>query len=193
MNSSHHQPIIPRPWRPLGCLILAAASTLAASLPETDAPAKTDFSAYKIISEGNIFNTTRTRRTRGRVDEAPPIRIDTLTLYGTFIYEKGPFAFFTGSSSGYSKVLGPGDSIAGYKIAEITGAGVTLIANTNRVDLRVGMQLRRQDQGEWQIAGGSPALASVSGSSSNSSGDPFSGEMSDVAKRMMKQREQELK
>jgi len=36
-------------------------------------------------------------------------------------YEKGPFAFFEGSSSEFQKVLKQDDTIAGFKIGEFKG------------------------------------------------------------------------
>ena len=149
-----------------------------------------------VISDGNIFNTTRHgRRSAGSGEDSP--RVDTITLYGTFMYEKGFFAFFTGSSAEFSKVLDTGKSIAGYTITEILGSGVKLTAGTNTFALRVGMQLRREEGREWEIAGGSASSGgSVSPTSSSSfaaANDSSRTSDSDVANKMMKQREQELK
>jgi hypothetical protein len=67
-------------------------------------------------------------------------------------YGKGPFAFFDGTSSEYRKVLKLGDSIAGYKITNIEPNSARLASSTNEVQLRVGMQLRREENGAWHVA-----------------------------------------
>ena len=65
--------------------------------------------------------------------------------------EKGPLAFFDGTRSEYRKVLKPGETIAGYKVEEVTPTSVKLASPTNEVQLAVGMQLRREDDGKWQM------------------------------------------
>jgi hypothetical protein len=177
----------PRPGR-LAWLLLVLASTWAGPF-STNSAAQPDYAAFRIVTERNIFNTTRAHRTRGGREDTPP-PVDTITLYGTFIYQKGPYAFFTGSSAEYSKVLAPGQSIAGYTVLEVGGSGVKLAAGTNTFELRVGMQLRREEGGNWQIAGDT---AMVISSSTTTAADTSGGDDSDVMKRMMKQREQELK
>ncbi len=173
-------------------LVLALFSGFAAATPETDVPAPTGFTAFKSIPEQNIFDTTRTRHRRGEREAERAPRVDTITLYGTFIYDKGPFAFFTGSGSEYQQVLSAGKSIAGYAIAEITGNGVKLTAGTNTIQLQVGMQLRRPEGGEWQVAGGSAAPAVPGGNMDSTAEDTSSSDASDVEKKLMKQRQQEL-
>ena len=103
-------------------------------------------------------------------------------------YEKGLYAFFDGSSSELKKALGPGQSIAGFKVAQITSTSVRLETESKMLDLLVGTQLRREDEGEWQVASAPVAAATAPSSSSDSPGDE-----SDVIKRLMQQREQELK
>ena len=63
--------------------------------------------------------------------------------------KKGPFAFFDSANSSYRKALPPDGSIAGYKVSEIGGHTVKLTLGTNAVELRVGMQMRREGEGEW--------------------------------------------
>jgi hypothetical protein len=177
----------------LAGLILAVAGGLAAEAPETASPAGFDFSAFKMISERNIFNTTRSPGSKDRASDKTPPRVDTITLYGTFLYEKGLFAFFTGSSPEFKQVLDAGKTIAGYTIAEVEGGRVKLTAGTNTVELRVGMQLRRVEGGDWQVADIGATPASVGGGSIAAAEAASSGESDDVVKRMMKQREEELK
>jgi hypothetical protein len=119
--------------------------------------------------------------------------VDTFTLVGTLTYEKGPYAFFDGSSSEYRKVLETGKTIAGHKITAITGNTVRLALGTNAVELSVGMQMRREDSG-WQVQGGSAVSRSVIAADSiTASSASASADESDIIKRLMQQREQELK
>jgi hypothetical protein len=179
--------------------VIGLGAQASASREATPAPrealqplAGKEYTSYNLISERNIFNSARmSRAARARGEEQKPNRVDSLTFVGVISYEKGPFAFFDGSSADYRKVLAPGKAIAGYKVVEVNPDNVKLESGTNTVTLNIGMQLRREDDGDWQVSGNSPAASAstVSSASSASSADSES----DVVKRMMQQREQELK
>jgi hypothetical protein len=156
-----------RIWTVLLLMMVLAASALPASAQGTNAtPRQQDFSAFKIITDRNIFNPRRYARA-GRRESRPTARHETFTLVGTMTYEKGPFAFFEGTSSDYHKVLKPAETIAGYTVTSIVPPIVKLAAGTNEVQLKVGMQMRREEEGEWQVAsldfssGGSSGPTSV--------------------------------
>ena len=158
--------------------------------------AKADFSTFKIISERNIFDPNRTPRRK----DGPSVRaktVDSVTLVGIMSYGKGDFAFFNGSSSGYKKVLKPSDTIAGYKLISISANSVTLASGEKRVELKIGSQLRREDEGEWKLSAQPEAYAATSaassggGSKSSEADGPSSGAESEVLKRLMQRREQE--
>lgn len=186
------------PWLTLAALLAAGLSALSAAAQGTNAPPRLDYSSFRIITERNIFNANRSARSPGRSrDSRRPPRVEAFTLVGTLSYEKGLYAFFDGSSSDFKKALQPGGAIAGHKIRDINGHGVALEAGTNRIDLRVGMQMRREDEGEWRIGAASgPSSISASTTSSQSAASGASGaigELSDVLKRLMEQRERENK
>ena len=129
----------------------------------------TDEASFAIISERNIFNANRSG---GRVQigsSRRPTRVDYFTLVGTMDYAKGVFAFFDGSSSDYSKVLKANGIIAGYKLIAIQPSTVKLEADGKQVDLPVGSQMRREDEGTWRVAEAPARSYSSSGSSENSS------------------------
>jgi hypothetical protein len=173
---------------------LAAAPKDKRIVPPPEATAGAgEYVSFTLISERNIFNANRSARSgRGGDEDRKVSQVDTFTLVGTLTYEKGPYAFFDGSSPDYSKVLEPGKSIAGYKIAAVEGNAVKLESGTNTVELSVGMKMRREEEGEWQVvSSGQPA--NVSSSPSTGSSDSAAGEESDIVKRLMQQREQELK
>jgi hypothetical protein len=163
-----------------------------------------NFDEFKIITQRNIFDPNR--RVRGsrpsNEDRPKPTRIDYLNLVGAMSYEKGRFAFFDGSSSEYRKSVKPGDSIAGYKVADVTASKVTLESGDKKVELPVGGQMKRVDEGDWQVNHTPDSFASSSGSSSsssassgtNTSGSTSSSSSSDeenpILKRLLEQRRQ---
>jgi hypothetical protein len=155
--------------------------------------ARGDFALFSSIVEKNIFDTNRRGRRRNAGDDAPPKRVDTVTLVGTLTSEKGSYAFFDGSSPEFRKVLQTGGRIAGYQIAGISADWVDLEVGTNRVQLDVQMQLRREEEGDWIVAGGSDRAAASNSSSSAPKSETSSEDDSDIVKRLMQQREQELK
>ena len=135
------------------------------------------------------------------------------TLVGTMNYEKGMFAFFDGNQSYLRKVLYQSDSnnIAGYIVAEITPAGVQLQSADKKETLRLKIgDVMRQNGDAWQLTGqgelstsfgtgvgpasGATGSTSVSGAGSATSPAPspvLPG--NDILRRLMQQRQQELK
>jgi hypothetical protein len=159
--------------------------------------ASLDYSAFRIIVERNIFDPNRYPHQGPNGPRQPPKVVDSLTLVGTMSYEKGTFAFFDGTSSDYRKALKLNDLIAGYKVASITPSAVQLAAGTNEVDLRVGMQLRREEGGPWQLSGqagsytATPASTSTNAVASTGSDAASAGAESDIIKKLMQRRAQE--
>jgi hypothetical protein len=187
-------------------VFLGSAASPDTNVPPRDArpPAQTtataarpDYAAFRIISERNIFNVNRSgRQSGGSRDRRKPAKIDTFGLVGTLQNEQGFHALFDGSSSDYRKDLKCSGTIAGYKIADINFQGVRIENGPHKINLRVGSQMRREDEGEWKLSASTeplPASGSSSSSSSGSSSSASSGDMSDALKRLMQQREQELK
>jgi hypothetical protein len=117
-------------------------------------------------------------------------------------YAKGKFAFFDGTSDDYNKVLGVGGNIAGYTVKDITQDNVTLAANGKDFKLLVGRQVRKQN-GNWQM--GRPIEATNDGTNGDQTTDgttttdssalpaTANAQMSEVLKRLMAAKEQELK
>jgi hypothetical protein len=191
----------------------ALSSRGTATAQETNAAPRTkDYSAFRIITERNIFNGNRSgRSSRGSRETPRPLRVDAFALLGVMSYEKGRFAFFDGSSSEYRKTLKAEGTIADFKVLDIGGKSVKLDGKGKQIELRVGSQLRREDGGEWKVTEGgdipsssggrSSGSASASDSSkgagtsgnSDSSSSSGSGGVSEVLKRLLEQREKETK
>lgn len=150
-------------------VLLAAVLTTAAQ--DTNRPAgRVDSSTFRIVSERNIFNSSRSG---GRVattrEIRRPTRVDTVALVGTLRADNGPVAFFDGSSSEYRKALKPKAKIAGYTLTEIAFNSVQLQAGDKKVELRVGHSLRREDGGEWKVSAASGVVARTAASPNSSS------------------------
>ncbi len=133
-------------------LALARCAGRDAAAQTTNVTNNLDFSTFKIITDRNIFNPRRSARYTPRTEtrRATP-RVESFALLGTMSYEKGPFAFFDGTSSDYRKAVKPDETIAGYKVTGIEPAFVKLRSPTNEMELRVGMQLSREEGGAWRM------------------------------------------
>ena len=151
-------------------------------------PAALDYSAFKLVADRNIFNPNRSPRST--LPAAQPKTVESFTLVGTMSYEKGIFAFFDGTSSDYKKVLKPNETIAGYRLVAISTDSAKLTLNTNVLELTVGTQMRRRDDGSWERSSSSESYATGSAPSSSTDATPSGGE-SDIIKKMMMRREKE--
>ena len=198
-------------------------SVQASKLGSAGGSRRVDYNSFRIITDRNIFDPNRVSRSGRftRRETRRPTRVDSFGLVGTMSYEKGTYAFFNGSSYDYRKALQLGDVISGYKITAIAQNHVKLASPTNEFELRVNMQMRREDGGEWKLAASaesyaspSPAVvtpsvstASASTSTNAESGTAAdsgesatsaapsaaaSGGESDILKKLMQRREQEM-
>jgi hypothetical protein len=156
------------------CMLLAfgaagAVSTSAAT-HETNVVNLRDFSAFKIVTERNIFDPNRQPVRPNRPTQTPRV-VDSFALTGTMSYDQGIFAVFDGTSSDYHKLLGLNGKIAGYSVTEIAHDHVKLSLGTNEIELKVGMQMRRSPDGKWSAAArGETSFAFNSNSRSRDSG-----------------------
>lgn len=168
----------------------SVTSAALGSAASTNGANTLDYVAFKTVADRNIFNPNR-QPSRPGAPRPKPKLIETFSLVGIMSYEKGTFAFFDGSSADYRKALKTNDSIAGYQLAAIDGASVKLALQTNTLELRVGAQMRREDEGVWlQLSQAEPIPASAT--STTAASDPaVSGAESDVLKKLMQRREQE--
>jgi hypothetical protein len=155
------------------------------------------YEAFRLIADRNIFDQSRSPRsarstTTGGTLRAP--RVESFALVGTMSYAKGDFAFFDGTSPQYRTVLKVGDTIGAYNVKEVASNQVKLSGKKQELELKVGQQLRREDEGEWQVSARSDSVTSLGSSSAapNESLSSGTAEVSDVLKRMMEKREKEL-
>ena len=153
-------------------------------------PVKPDYAAFKLVTDRNIFDPNRVPHRPGG---QPVVKtVESFSLVGVMSYDKGTFAFFDGTSSQYTKAVKLNDTIAGYKISKIDPNSVRLLAGTNQVELQVGMQLRRQESGDWVPSAVSEIYAANSTPSATTHAETTSSsDNNDVLERLRKKREQE--
>ena len=178
---------------------LAPELARATNSPAANATSLNNFQAFRIISERNIFNQNRSRSTAlqdtARPKPAPVIHA--LSLVGTMSFEKGDFAFFDGTRPEFRKSFKEGDTIAGYEIKEINPTGVKIANETNRFELKVGQQLRRENGSEWQLSSASLSAQPAAGDPSAATGtaapvNDTSGSEDEALKRLMEKRAKEM-
>lgn len=122
---------------------LLAAASHGASAPE---PQKNDFKSFRFMRLRNIFDPTRLRDPATDSSSRPVVtssdsRAPFFALTGTLLRPEKVLGFFTGTGSDMNKVLGPGDSIAGYKILSVSIAGADLQKDGKTLNLPVGKQV----------------------------------------------------
>jgi hypothetical protein len=158
----------------------------------TNAPTKLSYDSFRTVSDRNIFNPNRYARGSGRpttrTSSTPAPRVESFSLVGILAYDMGVFAFFDGTKSDYKQALQANGQIGDYKVVSVSTEIVTLAAGTNTFDLKVGMQVRREDEGDWflSVGGDAPRKRIVStrtrsrgGSQSESPASGGSEEMTD--------------
>jgi hypothetical protein len=139
------------------------------------------------------------RRASRVTEEAPQataqVSVESLVLTGTMLYEGRAFAFFSGSTPEYRQVLAPGSAIAGFDLVTITTTRVELERDGEHVVLPIGGRLRREGEGNWVASAeaDAPVVAQEPAASGQSEvGTPTTGEVSDLMKRMMERRAQQV-
>jgi hypothetical protein len=144
----------------LGVIVMAGLGQTAMA-QSTNAPVRLTFDSFRPVSDRNIFNPNRYARSTGRTTRStsstPASRVESISLVGVIAYEKGWFAFFDGTSSDYKKSLQVGGTIGQYHVTRVAADVVQLAAGTNTFDLKVGMQMRREDEGDWFLSEGGDA------------------------------------
>lgn len=135
----------------ISAILLALGMTSGWAQP-TNAPARLSYDSFRVISDRNIFNPNRYARSSGQTraqSSRPASRVESFTLVGLMQYEKGVFAFFDGTSPSYRKTLEADGAISEFKITGIDPKQVKLVSGTNEFTLHVGVQVRREDEGDW--------------------------------------------
>ncbi len=166
------------------------------------------FDDFRLVVERNIFDPERRRREPENVrTEALPERppTDRILLVGVLVEEATAYCFFESDVREYRGVAALGESLGDLRVAEIKTGEITLAEGERTIKMSVGMSLMKEGDGEWQqdSPGASSAGLDVGDEERESSSETASeagsqgkagdsGGMSDVMRRLMEKRKQEL-
>ena len=171
------------------------------------------------IFNSNREDRARLEAERQRARESS-IPVDRFSLVGTMHNNDESLAFFSGSSSRYNTVLKTGEQIEGYSVKEIHEKNILLEKEGNELEFSVGMGMTRRGDDPWEIvqnagsdfrgSSGSgrsrsssrssrgpsrdnrPPSRTSSNSSSTATSEPDAASKSDILKRMMERRRQQM-
>jgi hypothetical protein len=172
---------------------------------ETTSPSKAQgFDAFKLVYNRNVFDPNRRPSVGPGRPPPKPKKVDGLALVGTMVYDKAAYAFFKGSEAQFQRALTVSNTIGGLKLIAITADGVKLCSASNAIiELTLDKQLKRDDDGEWQLSSSAVAFENADGSSlaggSSTERSPTASSViksgagaDDIIKRLMQKREQEM-
>ena len=178
---------------------LEAARAPRNSTETTKAPAApaaaiplTDFNAFRLVTERNIFNPNRIGRTR-ETNEAPPPRVETIAFVGTMETDRGLRAFFDSTDAAFKKTLREGEAIADFTVKRILPDSVELTRGDQTTPLRMTQQLRRTEGGEWTVTARDPVRTESTKAAESTAPLPIPSNASEVLRRLMEQRQKALK
>lgn len=193
----------------LTLLAFGLAGGSAAFAQSNKVPGPEDYGSFsRFITDRNIFDPNRQPhygsgdRPRVRVHTHIPVSAPSFAFVGAMNYSKGLFAFFSGNSAEYKKILVNQQDIAGYIVSDISLTSVTLDSADKKehLELKVGDVMRQVDNkwvltGPGEITGSadtSSASSSPASSSTTTSSTPAaSGPTSDILQRLKQLREKE--
>jgi hypothetical protein len=163
----------------------AAAGPVAAG---ATAPAGS-LEAFALVTERNIFNPNRTARTRAASEEKP-VRTEEVALVGVIGFGASTAAVFHSADPRLRGEAAAGGQLADFTVIAVSPAGVELRAGERTYSLAVAQRLTRVEGGEWTAS-----AASVPEARSRTEAAPVEvpANASEVLKRLMKQREKQLK
>ena len=145
--------------------------------------------AFALVTERNIFNPNRTARTRSAPEEKP-VRTEEVALVGVVGFGADPAAVFHSADPRLRGEAAAGGRLGDFSVVAVTPAGVELRAGERTYTLAVAQRLTRVEGGEWTAS-----AAPVPEVRSRPDAPPVEvpANASEVLKRLMKQREKQLK
>jgi hypothetical protein len=166
----------------------AAPAATPAPAAASTAPAGS-LEAFALVTERNIFNPNRTARTRSAPEEKP-VRTEEVALVGVVGFGADPAAVFHSADPRLRGEAAAGGRLGDFSVVAVTPAGVELRAGERTYTLAVAQRLTRVEGGEWTAS-----AAPVPEVRSRPEAAPVEvpANASEVLKRLMKQREKQLK
>jgi len=164
----------------------ASAGALAAT--GTAAPAGS-LEAFALVTERNIFNPNRSARTRAAPEEKP-VRTEEVALVGVVGFGAATAAVFHSTDLRLKGEAAAGGRLGDFTVVAVTPSSVELRAGERSYSLAVAQRLRRVEGGEWTAS-----VAPMPEARSRNDDAPVEvpANASEVLKRLMKQREKQLK
>jgi hypothetical protein len=167
------------------------------------APTVLPFETFRTIAEHNIFDPNRVGRSRTVRTEAARPTDDVISLVGTMDSGDGILAFFDSPLPKFKKVVHVGETLADYTVTKITPQAVELTRAGKALSLQVAQQLRRPVGEDWTVAATEPTRAdaraapspdaAASGTDNSSPSPSAPADASDLVKRLMERRQNQLK
>lgn len=166
----------------------AAPAATPAPATASTAPAGS-LEAFALVTERNIFNPNRTARPRAAPEEKP-VRTEEVALVGVVGFGADTAAVFHSADPRLRGEAAAGGRLGDFSVVAVTPAGVELRAGERTFTLAVAQRLTRVEGGEWTAS-----AAPVPEVRSRPEAAPVEvpANASEVLKRLMKQREKQLK
>lgn len=166
-----------------------APSATSATAPAGSPSATGGIEAFALVTDRNIFNPNRTARTRSAPEEKP-VRTEEVALVGVVGFGQATTAVFHSADPRLKGEAGPGGRLGDFTIVTVSPSSVELRAGERSYTLAVAQRLTRVEGGEW-----SASAAPVPEARARAEAAPVEvpANASEVLKRLMKQREKQLK
>lgn len=160
-----------------------------ASSPAVATAPAGNLEAFALLTERNIFNPNRTARTRTAPEEKP-VRTEEVALVGVVGFGQSTAAVFHSADPRLKGEAGPGGRLGEFTVVAVSPSAVELRAGERSFTLAVAQRLTRVEGGEWTAS-----AAPVPEARSRTEAAPVEvpANASEVLKRLMKQREKQLK
>jgi len=160
-----------------------------ASSPAVATAPAGNLEAFALLTERNIFNPNRTARTRTAPEEKP-VRTEEVALVGVVGFGQSTAAVFHSADPRLKGEAGPGGRLGEFTVVAVSPSAVELRAGERTFTLAVAQRLTRVEGGEWTA---SAAPVPEAGSRTEAAPVEVPANASEVLKRLMKQREKQLK
>jgi hypothetical protein len=186
-------------------ILLGALCAPLASVCSGQAPASPrGFDVYQIIETRNIFDPDRQPSLTAAgappqpIEQPPRKAFDYVVLTGVMVNGGQALAFFSGSRPDYDKVTEVNGEIAGAKVTKVTPEGIEVDRAGKNIRVAVGQTVPFDDSAPGAPPLGTTAVESAPAAVATGAGDsapatsPLPGNLSEVMRRMMERRQQEL-
>ena len=193
---------------PMILLVIVCAPLRCVSLAQAPArPSPRSFAAFPTVQTRNIFdpqrypNSMATERPRTSAARyVPPRASDFVALTGVMVTGDKALAFFGGSRPDYDKVLGINEDIAGAKLTKVTATNIEVERDGKTIVVAVGQTVPFDNSppgappATFNAVAPAPAAAPAGEEGdAPAAAPPLPGNLTDVMRRMMERRQQQLK